>query len=176
MTTQHLGELTLGGTMPGASAAGIAGVAGINAALPTLQDQLASLLSFAPTPVSFAAQITGLQAMITGLQASITLGLVPPSLSTQLAALAAMIAALQLQISGINAQLTIIADFQNALGAAGVHAIAFQGAVSDFGGELAGRLSTVPGLAPGDPSNALVLLTTVPATWAAMAQVLKVSP
>jgi hypothetical protein len=176
MSTTYLGSLTVGGVLPGGVALGAAGVAGINAALPSLLEQLEGLLSFAPTPISLTAQISTLEAMITGLNAAITLGVMPPSLDTQIAGIAALIAALSSVVGGINAQLALITSFQAALGAAGVHAIAFEGPVANLGVELTGRLAAVPGLSPGDAAHALTLLTTVPATWAALAQLMKVTP
>jgi hypothetical protein len=175
MTATYLGSLTLGGALPGGVLVGAAGVAGINGALPTLLDQLTALTAFAPTPVSFSAQIAGLNAMITGLQLSITAGLVPPSVDLQLAELAAMLAALQAQISSIQLQLEIVTDFQSALGAAGVHAVAFEGVVGALAGDVGSVLAAVP-ISPIDTAHAVVLVTTVPATWAAMAQLFKVAP
>lgn len=176
MTTTYLGSLSIGGVMPGANAIGIAGAAGINSALPNLASQLASLLAFTPQPVNFAAQISQLQTMITAIQLGVTLGLQPPSIASQLAAIAAMIAGLQAQISGLNAQLELIADFQGLLAAAGVHAYAFTGPVGNLSGELGARVDTTPGISGGDAGNALVLLTTTPATWAALSQIVQVTP
>lgn len=176
MTTTYLGSFTVGGMMPGAAAVGVAGAAGINSALPDLLSRLASLQGWSPGAITIAAQITQLQAMITALNAQLTLGVQPPSIATQLAQLAQIIADLQAQIAGLNAQLSIIADFQAALGAAGVHLVAYEGAVGTFAPELAGRLMVVPGLNPADACHALALVTTVPATWAALASVLKVAP
>jgi len=175
MTATYLGSLSIGGALPGGVAVGAAGATGINAALPTLLDQLAALAGFVPSPVSFTAQIAGLNAMITGLQASITLGLVPPSVDLQLAELAAMLAALQAQVASIELQLAIITDFAGLLAAAGVHAVAFEGVVGALGAEVAGVLAALP-ISQLDPAHAVVLATTVPATWAAMSQIFKVSP
>lgn len=176
MTTTYLGSLTVGGVMPGAAAVGVAGAAGIGAVLPDLTSRLASLLAWSPTPITLAAQIGQLEAMIGALQAQLTLGVAPPSLATQLANLAAIVAGLEAQIAGVNVQLDIITDFQALLGAAGIHALAFAGLAGALGSELDARLASVPGLGPGDTANALVLLTTVPATWTALAQLLKVTP
>ena len=88
-----------------------------------------------------------------------------------------MIASLIANVSAVNVQLGIILEFQGLLAAAGIHSYAFAGAVNAFGGELSAALAGgVPGGTPAEASNAIVLLTTVSATWDAMAQVFKVTP
>jgi hypothetical protein len=176
VTATYLGSVTIGGSMPGAAAVGIAGAAGINTLLPDLLAQIASLLSWTPTPISLTAQLSTLQSMIAGINAQITLGVPPPSLASQLAALAALIASLQGQVASLTAQLSIITAFQGSLASAGVHLVAFEGPVSSFGGDVTARLSSVPGLGPLDACHAISLLTTVPATWVALGKILKVTP
>lgn len=176
MTTTYLGSLTLGAALPGGAAVAAAATGGINAALPTLTDRLTALLAFSPTPVDFASRIAMLEAMIAGLKASMTLGLTPPSVVGQLADIAALIASLRAQIAGLQAHLAISMALQSAFGAAGVHALAFEGPAASFGPEVMARLAEVPGISPADHAHAIALLTTVPATWAAMAQLFKVAP
>lgn len=176
MTATYLGSVTIGGSMPGAAVVGVAGAAGINSVLPDLMAQVASLLSWTPAPISIAVQISTLQGMITALNAQVTAGLPPPSILGQIASIAAMIAGLQSQIASLELQLSIIGDFQASLAAAGVHLVAFEGPVSAFGAEVQARLASAPGIGPLDPCNAITLLTTVPATWAALATILKTEP
>jgi hypothetical protein len=176
VSTTYLGSLSVGGVLPGGVAVAAAGAAGINAVLPDLAGRLAALLSWTPTPISIAAQLTQLTAMITALNAQLTLGIAPPSLATQLANLAALIAELQGLVNGVELQLTYVTEFQALLGAAGVHAFAYDGATGDLPASLLSALASVPGVGPADHCNALALLTTIPATWAALAQILKVTP
>lgn len=175
MTVRYLGELTLGGVVPGAAMLSAAGTAGINAALPDLQSRLAGLLAFKPTPVSFTAQIATLKDMIAGIEATIAVGLPAPGVSTQLAAIAELVAALQSQVGALNAQLSVIANLQAALGAAGIHAYAYEGAAGSLAAELGGAVGSSPGISPADVAHALALVTTVPATWAAMSSLLRVA-
>jgi hypothetical protein len=63
------------------------------------------------------------------------------------------------------------------LGNAGIHAYHYSGQVDDLGSEMATELAGgVPGGAPTDASNALILVTTVGATWTAMGQIFQVTP
>lgn len=177
MSVEYLGSLTVGDVMPGAVAVGAAGVAGINAALPDIQARLDSLLTFSPGAVDFAAQLSLAQQTVTSIQTAISAGISPPSISQQLAQISALIAELLAAIANINAQLDLILDFQALLGSAGIHGYAFSGQTQNLGSELAAELSGgTPGGAPTDAANALVLITTVPAAWAALSQILKVTP
>ena len=177
MTIVYCGELTVGGAMPGAQAAGLSGAAGINAALPDILARLAALQAFAPLPVSFAAQLALANQLVQGIQLSISLGIPEPSILAQLAAVAALVADLLAAVSAINGHLSIVLDFQALMTAAGIHVYAFTGLSGNLGAEIAIELATgTPGGAPTDTCNALVLVTTVPATWAALAQIMKVTP
>lgn len=173
-----VGELTLGETIPGAVAVGVAGAAGINLALPNIQETLDALLAFSPAPVDFNAQLNLALQTVASIQAGISAGLTPPDIAAQIAIIAAQIAALAANVGTINAQLTIITDFQSLLSAAGIFVYAYAGDVGDFGTELQAEIGAgiPPSVDPGDNCNGLVLLTTVPATWAAMSEVFKVSP
>jgi hypothetical protein len=176
VTARYLGSLSVGAALPGAQAAAVAGAAGINAALPSLTGQLAALMAFKPTAISITAQIAQLEAMIGGLTAQLAVGLQPPSLVSQLAAIAALVAELEATISGISGQLSIVAAFQSLLSAAGVHAVAFEGPLASFGSDVGTVVATAPGVSPADQAYAITLVTTLPATWSALAAILKVSP
>jgi hypothetical protein len=177
MTIFYLGSLSVGGAVPGCDAAVSAGISGIGSALDDLVAQLGMLTAYVPTPISFATQLTQAEAMVTALGAAISLGLPPPDITAQIAALASKIAGLTAQIAGITANLTVLTDLQAPLTAAGVHGYGFDGAVNALGGELASELSGgAPGGAPSDHGNAVVFLTTIPGTWAAMGEVFKVTP
>ncbi len=175
MTARYLGSLSIGDCIPGAAAVAAAGSAGISAVLPTLNEQLAGLLAYQPTTINFAASIAQLETMISALKASIVLGVTPPSLATQLAEIAAKVASLQADIGGIQAQLSIVTAFQSALGAAGVHAVAFDGLAGNFGADVGAVVATAPGVGPTDRAHGITLLTTVPATWALLATIFRVS-
>lgn len=172
-----LGELSIGDTIPGAAAVGVAGAAGINAALPNITAQLEALAAFSPGAVDFVAQLALANSIVASVQAGITAGLTPPSLSVQVALIGAQIAALEAAALSINAQLSIILDFQALLSAAGIFAYAYDGDVADLGDELDAEIGAGVGGGLGtDHSNALVLLTSTGATWTAMGQIFQVTP
>ncbi len=177
MTIVHVGELTIGEVVPGATVACDAGVAGINAALPDIQARLAALAGFNPQPFSFDAQLAQAESIVTSTQLAIQFALPAPSLDFQIAMKEAQIAELLVIIEGINAQLSLVLGVQALLVAAGVSAYAYDGPVNGLGaavtGELAGGL---PGASPTASCNALVLVTPLPATWGDMSQLFKVSP
>ena len=170
----YVGELSLGGSMPGADAAAVAGVAGINGALPDIESRIAALMAFTPTDVNFAAQLQLAQSVVTSIQASIALGLPEPSLAAQIAMVTALINSLLAVTVSVQAQLGIVIAFQGLLLAAGVHALAFDGTAGSLGSELDAALAPV--VPAGNHANAVVLVTTVPGTWDAMTGVFKVSP
>lgn len=172
-----LGSLSIGDTIPGAVAVGVAGAAGINAALPNITAQLEALAAFSPGAVDFAAQLTLALQTVASIQAGITAGLTPPSISAQIAIIGAQIAALEAAALSINAQLTIITDFQALLSAAGIFAYAYDGDVQDLGDELDAEIGAgIGGGLPTDHCNALVLVTSAGATWTAMGQIFQVTP
>lgn len=163
MTVTYVGELSIGAAVPGA-------VTALNLALPDLQARLASLVAFLPVNVDFAAQLVLAQQIVTSIQASITLGITPPSIAFQIAAVAALIAELEASVSAI-------ADFTDLLAAAGLHVYAYAGDTDQLGTEMDTELAGgVPGGGPTDAANALILITTVGATWTAMGGVFQVSP
>lgn len=177
MTITALGELSIGETIPGAAAVGVAGAAGINLALPDIQARLDALLAFSPAAVDFAAQLALAQQIVVSIQAAITAGLTPPSISAQIAAVGALIAELTAAVASIHAQLTIIVDFQALLSAAGIFAYAYDGQVDDLGDELDAEIGGgIGGGSPTDHCNALVLVTSEGATWTAMGEIFQVTP
>lgn len=173
MTATYLGSYTIGASMPGATVAVGAGSSGINAALPTLEDQLAGLMEYKPTAIVITEQIAQCQALITALQAQLTLGISPPSIALQVKNILDLIAALSATIGGINASLNIILAFQGLLVAAGLHLLTFAGDKASFGAELGALVAALPGPAQ---VQALVLLTSETATWDALGKIMKVGP
>ncbi|MBA3841094.1 MAG: hypothetical protein H0X39_00465 [Actinobacteria bacterium] len=88
-----------------------------------------------------------------------------------------MLSSLLAQVTGISGQLAICLDLTALLATGGLHVYAFAGAVGNIGGEFAVQLSGgLPGGAPGDACNALVLATTISGTWSALSQVMRVVP
>lgn len=159
----HVGELTLGAALPGASGA-------IQAALPDLQNRIAAMASFAPTTGSFAASLAAANATVQAIQSAISLGITLPDMDAQFALALAEIAALQ-------AALGVALAFSEALLAGGVHVYHYHGESGDMGGEFATELSGgLPGGAPTDDTHAIVLATTSPAAWSAMSSVFQVTP
>jgi len=178
VTITYIGSLSVGGVVPGASAAINAGMTGINSALANLLAQLAALQAFAPSPISFAAQLSLAESMVSSLNLAIGLGMTPPDILAQITAILALVAALTAQIGAIEANLDVMLDLQLPLAAAGVHAYAYDGTAGALGGELGGALGGgVPGgSGGGQHANALALVATSPATWAALSLVFKVAP
>jgi len=173
----YLGELSIGAAVPGANAAVVAGLAGINLALPDILARIAALQAFVPTPVDFGVQLILAQQMVTSVGLAISLGLPVPSILLQIAAIEALILALLATIEAINGQLDILVDIQTQLATSGLHAYAYAGTVGALGGEVTGALASgLPGGSSGDAAHALVFVTTTPATWSAMSLVFKVSP
>ncbi len=177
MTVSYLGSLTVGAAAPGGLALAAAGTAGINGALPDIQARIAALASFAPTPPNIAADIALAQKIIESLQAALTLGITPPNISAQIEIVAAQLLALKAAVAAIDAQLSIIANLSNVLSTAGLHAYAYSGQANQLGTQFTTELAGgFPGGTPTDPTNALVLATTLSGTWAAMAQFFKTTP
>lgn len=170
MTYYYSGEYTIGGALPGAQAAAVAGSAGINAALPDILARLAALQAFAPLPVSFAAQLSLANQLVTGIQTSIALGIPEPSIAAQIAAVAALVAELVASVSAINVQLSIVADFQSLLAAAGLHVYVIENDANAIGADIydALQLGLPGGGGATEVVSAILLVTNVGATWAAL--------
>lgn len=163
MTVSYLGSLTVGAAMPGA-------VAAIDATLPDLQARMAALASFAPSTGSFSANLSLANQIVASIQAAITAGIEPPSIDAQLAAVAALIADLE-------ASLSFALEIVEAFGVAGIHAYRYSGQAGNLGTEFQAELSGgFPGGTATDATNGILLATTVPAAFAALAKILKVTP
>jgi hypothetical protein len=174
VSLSYLGEYTIGGALPGAQAAALAGAAGINAALPDILARLTALQAFAPMPVSFSAQLSLANQLVMGIGQSIALGIPEPSIAAQIAAVLALVAELIATVAGIHTQLSVVLDFQSLLAAAGVHVFAYAGGAGGLGGELSSALAT--GLPGGGGAaehvDAFVLMTSIGATADALRGIL----
>lgn len=181
MTAVYVGALTIGGAVPGAGVAASAGADGIEAAFPdlagrlaALQAQLVALATMPPLP-SFADMLAQSVALTASIQLALaTPGLPPPpSIASSIAALAALVTSLTTMTASLHGKLGIIIDFQTLLAAAGVHVVAYDGAIGSLGTQVQ---AAVAGPIPSGHANAIALITTDAATWSAMAHVFKVTP
>lgn len=182
MTTVYVGSLSIGATMPAATAAVTAGADGISAAFPdlaarlaALEDEVARLATLPPLP-SFADMLAKAEALV----AAITLAMAtpglpsPPSIASAIATLEALLAALTVTVGDLTAKASLIAALRGHLAAAGVHVIAYDGDLSALGADIQSAVTSHVG-ASGH-ANALALVTTVGATWTDMSTVFKVTP
>lgn len=177
MTVTYIGSLTIGGAEPGAAVAASAGIDGINAAFPDIEARIEALASFSPAPIDFGLSLAIANSIVTSVTAAIAGGLPAPTLDIQIAIVSAQLAALEAQALAIQAQLQVVLDFQALLGAAGVHSYVYAGRVDQFAIEFADELFFgLPGGAPDDHANAVILFTSVPGTWSALAELFKVTP
>lgn len=178
MSLTYIGELTLAVAMPAAFDAALAGAAAINLGLPELNAQLAAFAAFTPLLGNFAADIALANSIIAAINAAIAAGIGEIGLDVQVAIVAALVLDLEAILLQINLNLTLILNFISLVAAGGVHAYAYDGQVGAFGVEVTAALSGgVPGGGgPTEHCNALVLATTIGATWTVMGQVFKVTP
>lgn len=176
MSLTTIATLPIGGCIPAAVEASIAGAAGINLALPDILARLEALLAFSPQPISFSASLTLAQQIVASIQANIALGLPVPDLSAQIAIVAALIAALEAAVEAINANLQIVLGFQALLSAGAVTILAYDGPTNAMGGEITTALASgLPGGSAGAHANAIILATIDATTWASMQLVFKTS-
>lgn len=159
-TITPLGAVTVGGCLP-TSVAAFASVEG------NLEGQLAAAgsmkaaLDIGPPSVSLAAQMA---ATVSG---QITASVTAPYFGLQIDANLTLIAALQ-------AQLAALAGILAALGTAGVYLYKYSGTADSFGTELQATVGGgIPGGAPTDHIDSLVLIASTPAAWAAIQTVMK---
>jgi hypothetical protein len=171
MTIQALGTVTIGEALPGVSTGFAAAAAGIQTALPELAARLASLTSFQPTPLDFGAQLALANQIVGGIQLAMAAGVQLPDVSVIAAQIAALVAQITAQLALVQANLSLVLDLQAALGGGSVGLYAFDGQLGSLGGELTSQVGSSSAHA-----QALVMLTTEPATWAALAKLAKVSP
>jgi hypothetical protein len=95
-----------------------------------------------------------------------------PDPTLQLQAVLAAAAELQASIVELQAQLAASVAIGELMAAAGVTLMSYAGTADSFGAETSAHTSGgIAGGAPGDHVNAVVLATSVPATWAALAQI-----
>lgn len=165
MALTYIGELTIGGLMPGISAPFAAAVGDLQARLDACVAASANLTVSLP----LQAQIDIATQIIANLQAAIALGIGPPSISAQVTIMADLIAAIEAQLA-----VMLAVPFATA----GVHVYAYDGTAGAFGGDVTAALTGgFPGGAgAGEHCNALVLATTIGATWTDMSAVFKVTP
>lgn len=164
MTATYVGGMSLGDAMPGV-------MAPILQAMGDVQAKITACASFSVgiTPPSLTANIAAAASILANCTLALSAGIEPPSIDLQFQIIADAVIVLQLQLQ-------IILDFLNLLGA-GVHVYAVSAQTDAVGGELTSALvAGVPGGAPSDLANALVLITTIPADWAKIAQVFKTTP
>jgi hypothetical protein len=181
MTATYVGSLSVGASIPAATASAVAGAGGINAAFPdvaarlsALQAQVIALAGMPPLP-SFVDMLAKAQALVVSITLAIaTPGLPPPpTIATAIAALSATIGDLVTMTAALNAQLTVITTFQAQLAAAGVEVVAFSGTRNNFGTEVQTELNAH---LPNTTVNGVALVTADGATWTAMSNVFKVTP
>lgn len=153
----ELGSMSIGTLCPSSLSA-------VASLLGQLQANLSGLLkvqaALTVSPPSLSANISG----VAKVAASLALAVEGPSVTLQISAVASLIAQLQVQVSALVALMA-------SLGTAGVAVYAFDGTASELGTQVSSVTSSgIVGGAPGDHANALVLATTIPATWLAMQQ------
>lgn len=172
MTLVALGNVSVGAAVPGCATACAEGTAGINGALPDITARVGALAAFTPTAdVNFAAQQAVSIQTTAALAAAILGGLPEPKMQLQADMANALKGTLELQTNAVNASLEVITDLTVALAPVGVAAYAYDGPVGTLAAELAVELG-----AEVTHCNALVLVVRDPAVWAALSQVMKVSP
>jgi hypothetical protein len=181
VTAVYVGSYTLAAAVPAADAVALAGIDGLHAALPDLEARIAQLQAAVaglsvPLPPSLADMAVRAAFNLGAIQLALATPGLPlslPDLTAAAAALLALVAALLSTVTGINARLDLLVAFRGLLTAAGVHVVAYDGAIGALGGELQ---SAVAAPIPSGHANALALVTTDAATWSAMAQLFKVTP
>jgi hypothetical protein len=134
-----------------------------------LTAQLTAFQAFLPVPIDLLSQIAQLESMIAGILACIAAGIPPPTLELQMANMALVIAGVASLIAGMEAQISIINNITSAFASAGIHAYAFNGQTGNFGSEMSQHLNNgTPGGTPLDSAQGVTLITTTPASFAAL--------
>lgn len=164
-TAEYEGSLTLGACLPGAAAAQLAGEAGLNLVLPSIQARLdaasAANLQLGVSPPSLAATVAA--------AAQLALEILPPDVTGQISVSADLVAELQLLLGQIQAQLALVAAFGLTLGAAGVHLYSVVGRADELGPAVRSvTIGGLPGGAPSDHVVAVLLAASAPAAQAAL--------
>lgn len=174
MALVSLGSLSLGVAVPGAASANAALDIACGIAAPNVSAQITAVGNFSPSvSLSFADQIALANQIIANLEAAIAA--IPPiptlSLQAQVDLALAIKADLEVLLATIQAQVAIQVQIASLLATAGVSGYAWDGAKNALGGAI----STALGPATTH-SNAIVLLTTVGASWTAMQALFKTTP
>lgn len=157
MSLTYLGSLSTAQINPGLVLSLASAVPRIEAEL-ALQTALVAQLNV--TPPSITASLSLATDIVASINAAIALGVDVPSLSVQVNAALALIALLNLELGALGFD----------MGAAGIHAYAYDGDASALGASIP---SSLPGGAPTDHVNALLLATSIPASWVALGGMLK---
>lgn len=139
-----------------------------------IQAKVDALLAFSASVdidlSGLAAQIDLAASIGAALATCLALGIQPPSISVQFEIVADLLV-------GLQANLAILLALQALFLTAGIHAYHYSGRADDMGGEFNTEFAGgLPGGAPSDHIDALVLATSIGATWTAMGQVFKVTP
>lgn len=159
MALVYLGSLTTGAINPGLALSLASAVPRIEAELAL---QAAVIAQLNVTPPSIAASLSLATDTVASINTAISLGVEVPSLSVQVNAALSLIALLNVELGALGFDMS----------AAGIHAYTFDGEADAFGPAIP---SAFPGGAPDDAVNALVLVTSVPASWVALSGILKTS-
>lgn len=158
----YLGSYSLSVLLPGI-------VAALALSVPDLQARVDALLAFSPGEISLAASLQLAASITADLTGAIALGITPPSLAAQIDIVLGILA-------GLQANLQAILAFQGLLAHGGVYAYVYDGQAGSLGSELAASTSGgLPGGTASEHCNALILATSVGATWTAMQGVFKLS-
>lgn len=157
-TLTFLGEVTIGGVLVSAGALYAKMVADLQTQLDAAILLQARLTLHPPT---LSAQIDIVVKLLANLRAALVLGL--PGVDFQLSACATAIAALRARLSFL---------LGLPLGVAGVMAYVYDGTANSFGPTVGTTVGQgLPGGRADDHVNALVFVTSIPGTWAALGEV-----
>ncbi len=159
MTLVYLGSLTTGAIVPSLGISLAAAIPRIQAEI-ALQTKIIAQLNLVPPLI--AGSLTLATSIVASVTAQIALGVQVPSASLQISAALALIAALNIELGALGFDMT----------AAGIHAYAYDGEAQDLGPSLPDHF---PGGAPTSHCNALILATSIPASWVALGGILKTS-
>jgi hypothetical protein len=161
---RSLGSVSIGALVPaiGTAQAAIAGA--IAPAVAELSAKLAGAISVQlamTVPALPTVALAGAAQALASLRATVNS---PQGASLQLGAAVAQIASLKAQIAGLQAQLSLAASLGSLAATGGISAYSYDGTVDGLGPALTSELSG----GGAAHANALVLVTSSPATWSAM--------
>lgn len=159
MSLTYDGSMTVGALLPSVQTQIGADVTATTNEIATANAALTSIGAQHPT---LSASITNVTAMLAQLNAAVGLGL--PDITANITANFTSL------IASLNATLSILTGLQSNMSAGGVFAYRWSGNGNAFGADLTTELATHyrDGSLSSNPGNAIVLLTTTPATWTAM--------